>query len=127
MAKAQDLFLDLERDYAGDQNAPGPLLLHARYYPESRKGIEYFGPKATKADVILAGAQVIEAGLDLAADDLHSDLAPMKALVQRDGRSARYEGRPLFARSNEEEFHDGNSGSGSVQSWRAANRGRSRL
>jgi CRISPR-associated endonuclease/helicase Cas3 len=100
VAKAQDLFLDLERNYTGDQNAPRLLLLHARYYPEDRKGIEselpdYFGPKATKANVILVTTQVIEAGMDLSADDLHSDLAPMNALVQRAGRSARYEERPI--------------------------------
>ena len=32
VAKAQDLYLDLERNYAGEQNAPRLLLLHARYY-----------------------------------------------------------------------------------------------
>ena len=99
VASAQDLFLELEQHYTGDPNAPRLLLLHARYYPEDRKDIEsqlpdYFGPRATKTNVILVTTQVIEAGMDLSADHLHSELAPMNALVQRAGRTARYEERP---------------------------------
>ena len=45
--------------------------------------------------MILVTTQVIEAGMDLSADDLHSELAPMNTLVQRAGRTARYEERPI--------------------------------
>ena len=98
--RAQNLFLDLERRYAGDPQKPDLLLLHSRFYPDDRKSIEarlpgYFGPDATQTNVILVTTQVIEAGMDISADDLHTELAPMNALIQRAGRVARYEDRPV--------------------------------
>ena len=96
--RAQDLFLDLERHYEGKPDQPRLLLLHARFYPDDRKAVEeqlsrYFGPVASQTNVILVTTQVIEAGMDISADHLHSELAPMNALVQRAGRTARYEHR----------------------------------
>jgi CRISPR-associated endonuclease/helicase Cas3 len=98
--QAQDLFLNLERHYDSDPHKPHLLLLHARFYPEDRRTIEdqlpsYFGPGATKTNVILVTTQVIEAGMDISADNLHTELAPMNALIQRAGRTARYEDRPI--------------------------------
>lgn len=98
--RAQDLFLDLERHYDGDPQKPHLLLLHARFYPEDRRAVEdqlsdYFGPDATKTNAILVTTQVIEAGIDISADDLHTEVAPMNALIQRAGRTARYEHRPV--------------------------------
>jgi CRISPR-associated endonuclease/helicase Cas3 len=96
--RAQELLVELERLYAQESEKPELILLHARFYPEDRKTIEdvlpdYFGPNATKTNIILITNQVIEAGLDLSADHLHTELAPMNALVQRAGRTARYEDR----------------------------------
>jgi CRISPR-associated endonuclease/helicase Cas3 len=98
--RAQDVFLDLEYHYEGRLDRPLVLLLHARFYPEDRKAVEdqlpaYFGPEATKTNVILVTTQVIEAGMDISADDLHSELAPINSLIQRAGRTARYEHRPI--------------------------------
>jgi CRISPR-associated endonuclease/helicase Cas3 len=97
---AQDLFLELEKHYDAQAVRPRLLLLHSRFYPEDRKAVEdllstYFGPRATLTNAILVTTQVIEAGMDLSADDLHSELAPMNALVQRAGRCARYVHRPI--------------------------------
>jgi CRISPR-associated endonuclease/helicase Cas3 len=97
--RAQDLFLDLERHYGDNPGKPHLLLLHAQFYPEHRNAVEdqltkYFGPAATRTNVILVTTQVIEAGMDISADHLHSELAPMNALIQRAGRTARYEHRP---------------------------------
>jgi len=96
---AQDIFLELERHYEGDPLKPLLLLLHSRFYPEDRKAVEdqllaCFGPAASKTNVILVTTQVIEAGMDISADQLHSELAPMNALIQRAGRTARFEDRP---------------------------------
>lgn len=98
--RAQDLFLALEGHYGDDPGKPHLLLLHAQFYPEDRKAVEdqltkYFGPAATGTNVILVTTQVIEAGMDISADHLHSELAPMNALIQRAGRTARYEHRPI--------------------------------
>lgn len=100
VSRAQDIFLDLEKIYAEESAKPELMLLHARFYPDDRKRIEaqlpeYFGPRATKSNVILVTTQVIEAGIDISADQLHTELAPMNALVQRAGRAARYEERPI--------------------------------
>lgn len=98
--KAQDIFLALERHYESHSDKPLLMLLHSRFYPEDRKAVEdqllaCFGPAATRTNVILVTTQVIEAGMDISADHLHSELAPMNALVQRAGRTARYEHRPI--------------------------------
>lgn len=98
--RAQDLFLQIERKYESQTNAPDLVLLHARYYPEDRQVIEsrldhYFGPEAAPANVILVTTQVVEAGMDISAERLHTEIAPMNALIQRAGRTARYRSRPL--------------------------------
>lgn len=71
------------------------VVLHARFLPGDRARIEaelspMFGPAATQTNVILVATQVVEAGLDLSADLLVTELAPANALVQRAGRCARY-------------------------------------
>lgn len=73
------------------------LLLHSRFYPEHRKETEnklkeFFGKDASKTNVILVTTQVVEAGMDISADNLHTELAPFNSIVQRGGRCARYEG-----------------------------------
>ncbi len=98
--RAQNLFLELEAAYGRVADPPELVLLHARYYPEDREAIEsrldrYFGPKASLANVILVTTQVVEAGMDMSADQLHTEIAPMNALIQRAGRTARYESRNL--------------------------------
>jgi hypothetical protein len=71
--------------------------LDSRFFPEHRRDVEsklggWFGPGAATADVVLVTTQVIEAGMDLSSDNLHTELAPMNALVQRAGRCARRKG-----------------------------------
>jgi len=51
--------------------------------PSKAERIEY---------VILVSTQVVEAGLDISADWLLTDMAPLDALVQRAGRCARFKG-----------------------------------
>ena len=93
--RAQELFLEIERHYREEPDAPELILLHARFFPEDRRAIEarldaYFGPKATRSNVILVTTQVVEAGMDLSAEILHTEMAPMNTLIQRAGRTARY-------------------------------------
>jgi CRISPR-associated endonuclease/helicase Cas3 len=70
------------------------LLLHSRFFKPDRaakvaalKGL--FGKGACERAVLIA-TQVIEAGVDISCDDLHTELCPMNALIQRAGRCARY-------------------------------------
>ena len=71
---------------------PGMVLLHSRFRPEDRAkqvqkalaGIEPGGP-----GIIVVSTQVIEAGVDLSATTLFTELAPWSSLVQRFGRCNR--------------------------------------
>lgn len=76
------------------------ILLHSRFLKKDRKKKEsrladYFGPDATKTNIILIATQVIEAGIDISAEVLHTELCPANALLQRAGRCARYAKRNM--------------------------------
>lgn len=72
------------------------ILLHSRFLKEDRKSKEellsgLFG-KGSSSSAILIATQVVEAGLDLSCQHLHTELCPMNALAQRAGRCARFPG-----------------------------------
>jgi CRISPR-associated endonuclease/helicase Cas3 len=71
-------------------------LLHSRFLSQDRADTQVAATeglgRGSKAEMILIATQVVEAGLDLSADCLHTELAPANALVQRAGRCARFEG-----------------------------------
>lgn len=95
VSKAQRIFRDLESKVKTETTL---LLLHARFFASDRQNVEsqltnLFGPKSKASDVILVTTQVIEAGVDISAEQMHTELAPMNALVQRAGRVARYPDR----------------------------------
>lgn len=95
VTRAQRIFLELRK--SPQLKDTKLLLLHSRYYSEDRKKIEdelmeCFGKNAVINDVILVTTQVVEAGMDISADMLHTELAPLNSVVQRAGRCARYSG-----------------------------------
>lgn len=102
--RAQALYKDLQEAVASQPagRRPEVMLLHSRFYREDRVRKEEVvkgGPqgngrfsKGSEANVILVATQVIEVGLDITSDDLHTEVAPMNAVLQRAGRCARYEG-----------------------------------
>lgn len=72
------------------------LLLHARFLPEHRKAkeaeiIDLFAEKSGERAILVA-TQVVEVGLDISADVLHTEVAPANAVFQRAGRCARFGG-----------------------------------
>lgn len=71
-------------------------LVHSRYRPRERAAwtAEFLGRSACKAGVdrVIVATQVVEAGVDISATTLVTDLAPWSSLVQRFGRCARYGG-----------------------------------
>lgn len=72
------------------------ILLHSRFFKQDRRAKEervasLFRRGAVGGSILVA-TQVIEAGIDISAERLHTELCPMNALVQRAGRCARYEG-----------------------------------
>lgn len=74
------------------------ILLHSRFLPKDRKRIENlirarFGKDENKRrNAILVATQVIEVGLDLSCQSLHTEIAPAAAVIQRAGRCARFPG-----------------------------------
>lgn len=71
-------------------------LLHSELLAEDRKEIEnqvlsIFGEGSEKPG-ILVSTQVVEAGIDISCDVMHTDICPPSSFIQRAGRSSRYEG-----------------------------------
>ncbi|MFO0794412.1 MAG: CRISPR-associated helicase Cas3' [Candidatus Brocadiaceae bacterium] len=95
VTRAQNIFKELRDQLKGTNTKL--MLLHSRFYSEDRKNTEndlteWFGKETKKTNVILVTTQVVEAGIDISADNLHTELAPFNSIVQRAGRCARYEG-----------------------------------
>lgn len=95
--RAQELFEKL-RDHP-KQGDTEILLLHARFTASDRNKkeglirIEFGKDKSrwTKKSLILVATQVIEVGLDITSENLHTEIAPANAIFQRAGRCARFE------------------------------------
>jgi CRISPR-associated endonuclease/helicase Cas3 len=71
-------------------------LVHSRFRPRERAAwkSEFLGREACRkgVDRIIVATQVVEAGVDISATTLVSELSPWSSLVQRFGRCARYGG-----------------------------------
>jgi hypothetical protein len=96
VSQAQGLYKDLEEiNYDETLNI---TLLHSRFLPEHRAQKETF-LKETFAEnwqddgicYILIATQVIEAGINITCQVMHSQLCPMNSLLQRAGRCARFQ------------------------------------
>lgn len=95
--RAQALFDDLRRQAGAEIEI---RLLHSRFLRGDREATETwlrreFGKDKrayTVESAILVATQVVEVGLDITSQVLHTELAPAASVVQRAGRCARYEG-----------------------------------
>ena len=81
--RAQDVFRALKKL----KTSPAATLLHSRLRPMDRRRAEL--ALAPEYEGILVTTQVVEAGIDLSARVLLTDLAPWPSLVQRFGRCNR--------------------------------------
>ncbi|MEW6276156.1 MAG: CRISPR-associated helicase Cas3' [Bacillota bacterium] len=95
--RAQDLYRRLIELLSSRANGETRvILLHSRFLQEDRRKKEdevrrLFGKDAEKAgSVILVATQVIEVGLDISCEVLHTEIAPASAILQRAGRCARF-------------------------------------
>jgi CRISPR-associated endonuclease/helicase Cas3 len=97
--RAQALFAALQEELQkrGDEGTR-LVLLHSRFLQADRRAKEdevrgLFGKDAPQAgSAILVATQVIEVGLDITCEVMHTEVAPASAIVQRAGRCARYAG-----------------------------------
>lgn len=77
-------------------NGTDVRLIHSRFRPHERKiwhgAFLHRGACAPGTNRIVVATQVVEAGVDISAAVLFTDLAPWPSLVQRFGRCARWGG-----------------------------------
>ena len=96
--RAQQLFEDLCTLAKERRCTHKIILLHSRFLPQHRLKKElqirqWFGKDANQSQpAILVATQVIEVGLDLTCEHLHTEIAPAAAVIQRAGRCARFPG-----------------------------------
>ena len=90
VVRAQELFRRVKAIVAHDDSAPELLLLHSRFRPRERAAamarLRTITPDRGR---IVISTQVLEAGVDLDADVLVSEICPWPSLVQRLGRLNR--------------------------------------
>lgn len=91
--RACELYKKLRED-----GGPGPevVLLHARMRPRERKATygQKLGAPVPPGGRVIVATQVLEAGVDIDADALFTELCPWPSLVQRLGRLNRSGTRP---------------------------------
>ncbi|WP_422572169.1 CRISPR-associated helicase Cas3' [Methanothrix sp.] len=93
--KAQQIYSELKEKLI---NADTKIaLLHSRFFKRDRSEIEknlqlWFGKRSEDVNAILVSTQVVEAGIDISCNTMHTELAPANSLIQRAGRCARYSG-----------------------------------
>jgi CRISPR-associated endonuclease/helicase Cas3 len=84
--RAKDLYAALDK-LAKKQTLPVRLLVHSRFRPLERDPLSKEIKKA--GEKIIIATQAIEAGVDISARTLITELAPWSSLVQRFGRCNR--------------------------------------
>lgn len=98
VARSQQLYVDLKTKIDAQEDEDVELtLLHSRFYKDHRdekeKQIkECFGTSQKEykgSKRILIATQVVEVGLDITCDIMHTEIAPASSILQRSGRCAR--------------------------------------
>jgi CRISPR-associated endonuclease/helicase Cas3 len=95
--RAQSLYRELRGQAGADITV---RLLHSRFLQGDRRMSETWLEREFGADTgkrqtesaILVATQVVEVGLDITSDALHTELAPAASVIQRAGRCARRAG-----------------------------------
>lgn len=92
--RAVKTFAELEKQTKKAKKAIELRLVHSRFRGAEREAWSFLRREECGEAVerIIVATQVVEAGVDISARTLVTDLAPWSSLVQRFGRCARYEG-----------------------------------
>ncbi len=90
-----DLYTDLEKELKNLKDKPELICIHSRFFDEDRKDketrIRTIFEKNSRANAILVSTQIVEVGLDISCDTMHTEISPINSFLQRIGRCARYE------------------------------------
>jgi CRISPR-associated endonuclease/helicase Cas3 len=84
--RAQEIYKFLKRSGGGTN----VLLIHSRFRPQERADLHERLKRMRDSSGIVIATQVVEAGVDISAQMLFTELAPWPSLVQRFGRCNRY-------------------------------------
>src|SRR5690606_15983750 len=81
---AQNIFGELRKLASSGTHI---VLLHSRFFRDDRKQkeeklLKLFG-KGANESAILVATQVIEVGINISCDNLHTEIAPANSLIQR--------------------------------------------
>ncbi len=90
--RAKELCKQLEKQIKREnkRDAPKVVLIHSRFRPADRQlRIAEFLAEPPAEGTIIVSTQVVEAGMDVSARTLFTELAPWASLVQRFGRCNR--------------------------------------
>lgn len=93
VARAQAVYQQIRDRMRGSNTEV--ILLHSRFLKQDRRIKEdrirrCFGKDSDNENAILISTQVIEVGLDISCETLHTEIAPANAIFQRSGRCARF-------------------------------------
>ncbi len=88
--RARDLVQQLQHAAKSAEPRPELVLIHSRFRPdERRQQVNRLLAEPGKDGMIVVSTQVVEAGVDVSATTLFTELAPWASLVQRFGRCNR--------------------------------------
>jgi len=88
--RARELFQQLRRDTKSTKSKSDLVLIHSRFRPEDRhQHVDRLLAEPGEHGRIVVSTQVVEAGVDVSARTLFTELAPWASLVQRFGRCNR--------------------------------------
>jgi CRISPR-associated endonuclease/helicase Cas3 len=87
--KAKDLHAAITKQMGRSSENAVPILLHSQFRPADRKDKLDALLASENKRVIAISTQIIEAGVDISASTLFTEMAPWSSLVQRLGRCNR--------------------------------------
>ncbi|MGM0472420.1 MAG: CRISPR-associated helicase Cas3' [Bacillota bacterium] len=90
---AQQIYSDIQK--LVDKEEPKVILIHSRFLDDDRENREtqikeLFKKDNHQSNVILVSTQVIEVGIDITSDIMHTEISVIDSFLQRIGRCARY-------------------------------------
>lgn len=87
--KAKDLHAAITKQIGRSSGKELPILLHSQFRPADRKSKLDALLASENKQVIAISTQIVEAGVDISANTLFTEMAPWSSLVQRFGRCNR--------------------------------------
>ncbi len=88
--RAQGLYQSICKILSEKSSGPEVVLLHSRFRPTEReRELQRVLGDTLSSDLIVVATQAVEAGIDISAAVMFSELAPWASMVQRFGRANR--------------------------------------